>query len=157
MTITTTQPRQMRGRKHGAGGWSTRQRPAEERFWEKVRKTADCWEWLGGRKPHGYGTFSIYHGSAVLPHRFAYEVCIGAIPDGYEIHHRCGNRCCVNPAHLEAMPYADHVATRRKATCGRGHAMTGDNLYILPKSGQRSCRACGRLRQIRRTAKERAA
>jgi hypothetical protein len=32
-----------------------------------------------------------------------------AIPDGYEIDHVCGTRCCCNPAHLALVPRDQHL------------------------------------------------
>jgi hypothetical protein len=56
----------------------------EERFWEKVTKGPDCWEWTGGRVGDGerpdtrYGRFatSTTRGSVVLvlPHRYSWEL-----------------------------------------------------------------------------------
>jgi hypothetical protein len=34
--------------------------------------------------------------------------------------------------------------------CNRGHALTGDNVYITPSTRERDCVACRRLRQQRR-------
>lgn len=41
------------------------------------------------------------------------------------------------------------VGWLKSAACGRGHAMSGDNLYVSPK-GERRCRACARERYHRR-------
>ncbi|MFC7983865.1 hypothetical protein [Streptomyces sp. NPDC057336] len=40
-------------------------------------------------------------------------------------------------------------ASGAQTHCKRGHELAGDNLYVLPKSGRRVCRAC---QQIRATA-----
>jgi hypothetical protein len=34
----------------------------------------------------------------------------GPIPDGYEVHHTCGNGRCINPLHLQVMSENDHRA-----------------------------------------------
>jgi hypothetical protein len=44
-----------------------------------------------------------------------------------------------------------------KEECKRGHPLSGDNLYIAPKSGARICRECDRLRGRAYNARKRAA
>jgi hypothetical protein len=39
---------------------------------------------------------------------------------------------------------ADRAQTQTH--CRRGHELAGDNLYVVPKSGQRVCKACHRMR-----------
>lgn len=81
-------------------------KPIEERFWAKVQKGAesDCWLWIAGRTPAGYGTLSVGGRDArpynVYAHRFSFMIHKGAIPDGMLIMHSCDNPHCVNPAHL---------------------------------------------------------
>jgi hypothetical protein len=74
----------------------------------------DCWLWIGHRHNKlGYGTLS-WTGTGVkarnvLAHRVAYELAHGPIPHGYQVHHRCHNKWCVNPAHLEAVTPSEHT------------------------------------------------
>lgn len=60
----------------------------------------ECWEWIGGKTPNGYGMFSIGKKS-IHSHRFSYMHWKGEIPDKLWILHKCGIKKCVNPAHLE--------------------------------------------------------
>lgn len=84
------------------------------RFLDKVqRKENGCWEWTGGKNYAGYGVFRHgYHADGtrtlVRAHRFAYQLFVGEIPEGLVLHHRCGNRACVNPAHLEVTTNEDN-------------------------------------------------
>lgn len=89
---------------------------AVRRFWAYVSKTRHCWIWTGGIDA-GYGLFWL-SGGYVRAHRYAYELCVGPIPDGHDVHHRCQNKLCVNPQHLETLTRSAHVAGhwRAKAT-----------------------------------------
>jgi HNH endonuclease len=126
---------------------------AEARFWAKVDKAGNCWEWLAGKRS-GYGRFKL-NGHTVSAHRYAYELLRGPIPAGLTLDHRCRNRGCVNPAHLDAVPNRVNAlrgigvgaihATRTH--CPQGHEYTPENTYRLPsRPNARYCRACHRLR-----------
>jgi len=86
----------------------------EERFWLKVDKSGECWEWTAYKKPDGYGMFTAYSGTA-LAHRISYEMEHGPIADGLEIDHKCHNRACVKPAHLRATTHKKNTQNREGA------------------------------------------
>jgi hypothetical protein len=73
----------------------------EERLWAKVDKNAagGCWLWTGSSYD-GYGHIRISPNRALKTHRIAWEVAHGVIAPGFEVHHKCENTLCANPAHL---------------------------------------------------------
>ena len=76
-----------------------------ERFWSKVRKgkrNIDCWMWTAHITNCGVPQISLnsVKRSAI---QVMYELNYGDIPDGHWILRTCGNKACVNPAHLIAV------------------------------------------------------
>ena len=76
-----------------------------------------CIEWTGYRTSKGYGMFNLYADKNPLPttvkaHRFSYALHYGfdKLPAGTDttqkrnvLHHKCENKACVNPVHLEVV------------------------------------------------------
>lgn len=117
-----------------------------EHFWSRVDKDrpSGCWIWMGSRTG-GYGTLS-WQGRAMRAHRVALELAGVAVPDGWIPDHLCCVPSCVNPAHLEPVPFAENVR-RGKAMkawpiyCKEGHRIGPGNIYIA--AGRRAgCRVC---------------
>lgn len=120
-----------------------------------------CWEWTGATTS-GYGVIRLDgNGRLVRAHRAAYEMYVGAIPDGLQIDHLCRRRCCVNPYHLEPVTQAENIRRGGSSAaqiakwaamthCRSGHERTPDNTHITPK-GQRVCRVCQRAARRRRS------
>lgn len=93
----------------------------EHRFWERVGvdmyDVAACWPWKGRVNREGY--VSIGLGSrSFFAHRVAYTLTRGPIPDGLTIDHTCGNRRCMNPAHMEPVSASENVKRRVASVTG---------------------------------------
>lgn len=89
------------------------------RFWSKIRPTpSGCWEWMGGKSQSGYGRFKI--GDVMVhPHRLAFEMAFGPVPEGRECCHTCPTKGCVNPLHIYAGTRRDNVRDSvRAGICG---------------------------------------
>jgi HNH endonuclease len=97
-----------------------------------------CWVFTGPADPYG----RIGKGSERFVHRLGWIQLRGPIPDGMELHHRCGVYACWNPDHLQLVTHAENLAYSRKAHCKRGHPLQGANLRIDPRTGARICREC---------------
>ena len=87
----------------------------------------ECWPWRGSFDPAGYGqAWNRRLKRLDKAHRVVYEYLTGNIApprgSGYELHHTCGHRWCVNPTHLERTTVSEnrlgsnrHPAPKRKS------------------------------------------
>ena len=140
---------------------------AAQRFWSKVEKTDDCWNWTGARSNGGYGNFWDHPNKrTVRAHRWSYEHSVGPIPAGLDLDHLCRNRACVNPAHLEPVSRRENsmrglsptVVLHHLNECSKGHELTPANTYF-DTSGRGRCRICvlAKNRRYKQRRKARAA
>jgi hypothetical protein len=147
----------------------------EQRLLAKVDQTEGCWYWTGFVSRKGYGRITLARQGTVSVHRLAYELFVGAIPEGMSIDHECHNRdlscpggptClhrrCVRPDHLVPRPAVENTGRSPKAWaniqkakthCVNGHLYTDENTYRDP-DGSRQCRACRRAARRRAYLRE---
>lgn len=97
----------------------------KKRFFDKVKKTKGCWEWIGGKFYHGYGVFKFNY-KTWKAHRFSRLIHNGFIPKGMCVCHTCDNKLCVNPKHLWLGTKSDNNKDRDKKgrmahNCGEKH------------------------------------
>lgn len=144
------------------------------RLWQYVdrRGPDECWPWTGAAHGGGYGQLHV-NGGPRTAHRVIHELQHGPVPAGFHVDHTCHNqdttcpggddcwhRKCCNPAHLEAVPAVENTLRSphtfvsqnlAKTHCPRGHAYEGANLYVVPKTGHRQCRACRPINKAARS------
>jgi len=82
--------------------------PVRERFEKYVKKTRGCWLWTGAQRD-GYGLFKL-DGRSLSAHRVSYVLENLTIPEGAILHHKCSNRLCVRPAHLQCIDQKSNLA-----------------------------------------------
>lgn len=115
------------------------QHPPLGRIWDKTVRQGECWLWAGARLDAGYGYLEV-DGKRVLAHRVSYELTYGPIPPGLVIDHLCRMPQCINPAHLEAVTWAENIARGKRWARARAE---------LPLASRRShCRACRRSHDV---------
>lgn len=142
-----------------------------DRMWEGTLETTELFEgspcllWRGSPlNADGYGRIRGWHPSKngrghrkQFVHRLAYEYFVGPLPPGFEVDHRCRNRDCWQPPHLEAVTHQVNCARgevgklvgarkRARTQCKHGHEFTPENTYINPDKS-RKCRACKTARR----------
>jgi hypothetical protein len=114
---------------------------SQRRFWAKVDKAGPvpshrpelgpCWVWLGATAK-GYGVFRV--GSLkdnsrrmLLAHVYAVYSIGGDVPIGCVVMHKCDNRKCCNPLHLDVGTQADNIHDmhrKRRHSHGERHSIT---------------------------------
>ena len=94
-------------------------------FWEKVKKTDNCWLWMGSRfttrnkeSENAYGNIRLNHKN-YKTHRIAWELYNGPIPHGLLVLHSCDNPPCVNPSHLWLGTAKDNAIDRANKSRGQ--------------------------------------
>jgi hypothetical protein len=92
---------------HGRFSW----RPAPQDFeYVDLGYTTPCKVWSRGLMSEGYGSRgNPNERKNKLTHREAYEAVHGTIPEGFVIHHLCGQKTCLEVDHMDAMSRGDHL------------------------------------------------
>lgn len=85
-----------------------------ERFWDKVEKTDNCWNWVGKLTFYGYPRLSVKD-KFNTAHRYSYATFNGPIVNDLWVLHKCNNRKCVNPEHLYLGTHLNNMQDRKVA------------------------------------------
>ena len=81
----------------------------ELRFWDGLpkREPGKCWEWNKCVR-NGYGAIK-HQGRVLSVHRVSYAIHFGLLDDHLVIGHRCDNKLCCNPEHLEQIDQQSNI------------------------------------------------
>jgi hypothetical protein len=90
-----------------------------------------CWQFTGTTTPYG----RIAKAQDSYTHRLGWKLLRGPIPQGMELHHRCGVYACWNPDHLQVVTHAENMAHKRKGRL-RTPGQSG-RLRSRPRADQR--------------------
>ena len=83
------------------------------------KPNSGCILWTKAVDPAGYGYFG-YKGKMTRAHIATYKERYGALPEGAELHHKCGVKSCINPEHLEALTRLEHKRRHKLQMCRSG-------------------------------------
>ena len=128
-----------------------------------IERSGGCWLWPGSPHTAGYVTLRGKTGRTIFAHRASYAIFKGE-PGDLVVHHKCRNRLCVNPEHLETRTITENVmatdsqsfaaVNSRKTACPKGHEYDRQNTIVSHRkdgSAYRRCRACQAVRDTGRT------
>jgi len=95
------------------------------RIFENIIEEGDCWIWQAGVNRDGHAQFrSLADGCARLVRRMVWRFCGNEIEPRQPLGSKCGDRRCVNPAHMypSTLKALVRSAAARGAYSGLAHA-----------------------------------
>ncbi len=131
------------------------------RFFNKIKKTEDCWIWTASTSQNGYGKIS-FKNKPLSAHVVSYIIHNGCYNKKLQIDHICRVRNCVNPSHLRLVTRVTNIlensnsvsaVNKRKTHCVNGHEFTKENTRMKKetrrKNKTRVCISCIKNRKAK--------
>jgi len=114
-----------------------------------------CWQWKGSFTKSGYAVFHLGPGITNRVHKILYELTVRKVLEGLELNHKCCNRGCVNPNHLETITHQENQLKggsllTQEGFCKYGHKRTIGNTYFKPDKTSTQCKECNKIKQQNR-------
>lgn len=115
------------------------------RIFARLKAQGACWLWTGMASSNGYGRIKA-DGKSIRVHRVMFAAFYGDIPAGYDVHHSCHQRLCVNPEHLSLLARGANTAESNNERSKHQHR-SGDSTRLFDMgSGEKvaplRCSAC---------------
>lgn len=131
------------------------------RIASKLAVVGQCWQWEAHSRLTSSGRYGQvrYEGKVRNAHLVIYELLIGAVPEGKELHHLLPEGCvgtlCCWPGHVQPKTHRENTllgvgptaVNARKVRCIHGHMLSGENMREKVRAGgriERVCRECER-------------
>lgn len=96
-----------------------------------------CLPYTGYIMPNGYGQQRV-DGKLWLAHRWAAHCSLGSCPPGQVVRHKCDNRACREPTHLEYGSQGDNLNDRKERYVYRKLTrQDAENIKLLLAAGEK--------------------
>ncbi len=104
-----------------------------------------CWRYMGCHRADGRPNMRLGDRS-VRAYRVAWTVFVGALPEGMDVHHECGNNWCCNPEHLTLLSRSENTRLENqqhpRGNCGLCGSFVGLNKRTCDGCNLELCNKC---------------